>query len=62
MEIDLVLVAVNNTLQKPGPVFNEVARAAFDAGAEYFYRVNDDSEFLSPWASKFVNVLQVGMR
>ena len=34
----LRLVKVNNTLKKPGPVFNEMARAAFRAGADYFYR------------------------
>ena len=59
ISIDLHLVAVNNTIQKPGPVFIEMARKAYDMDAEYMYRVNDDSEFLTPWASKFVHALQV---
>jgi hypothetical protein len=56
---DLTLVAVNNTIQKPGPVFNAIARAAYESGTEYIYRVNDDSEFMNPWAYKFVKSIQV---
>ena len=56
---NLKLVAVNNTIQKPGPVFNAIARVAYDSGTDYIYRVNDDSEFLDPWAVKFVNTIQV---
>lgn len=59
MQCHLHLVTVNNTIQKPGPVFIEIAKGAFDAGADYMYRVNDDSEFLHPWAKKFVQTLQV---
>jgi hypothetical protein len=51
------LVKVNNTLKKPGPVFIEMARAAFDAGANYFYRVNDDTEVLANWATLFVRTI-----
>lgn len=50
-------VRVNNPMQKPGPVFNEVARVAYNMGAEYFYRVNDDTELISPWAREFVETL-----
>lgn len=60
IEIELLLVPVDNQLQKPGPVFLEMARAAYAAGADYFYRVNDDTEFLNPWATAFVAALQVG--
>ena len=53
----LRLVKVNNTLKKPGPVFNEMARAAFRAGADYFYRINDDTEMLVNWPSIFTHAV-----
>lgn len=62
IQSDLRLVAVDNKIQKPGPVFIEIAKEAHDLGAEYIYRVNDDSEFLNPWTSKFVHALQVRQR
>ena len=55
--VTLRLVKVNNTLKKPGPVFIEMARAAYDAGANYFYRVNDDTELMMNWPKKFVDGL-----
>eukprot|EP00605_Chrysophyceae_sp_TOSAG23-4_P001198 GSChrysophyteH1.ASY1.ANO1.1307.1 assembled CDS len=48
---------INNTLKKPGPVFNEMARAAFEGGADYMYRVNDDTEFVHKWPKLFVDSL-----
>mmetsp|Transcript_15739 Transcript_15739/g.26311 ORF Transcript_15739/g.26311 Transcript_15739/m.26311 type:complete len:214 (+) Transcript_15739:81-722(+) len=54
IKVTLRLVKVNNTLKKPGPVFLEMARAAYKAGADYFYRINDDTELLVNWADKFV--------
>eukprot|EP01041_Mallomonas_annulata_P004655 gene4655-9237_t len=50
-------VKVNNSLRKPGPVFNEMARAAYNIPADYFYRVNDDTELVSHWPSIFVKSL-----
>ena len=50
-------VKVNNTLKKPGPVFLEMARAAYDGGADYMYRVNDDTEMLGNWPKVFVKAL-----
>jgi hypothetical protein len=57
IDISLLTVQVNNVLKKPGPVFNAMLRGAYDADAEYFFRVNDDSEMRVPWASKFVSQL-----
>jgi hypothetical protein len=51
-------VKVNNTLKKPGPVFLEMARAAYADGAEYFYRINDDTELTTSWPNVFVSTLQ----
>jgi hypothetical protein len=36
-----------------------MARAAYKQGAQYFYRVNDDTELLNPWVVKFVSSLEV---
>lgn len=58
INIMLVLKKVENEIKKPGPVFNDIARMAYSRGTDYIYRVNDDSEFLSPWAYKFVRSLQ----
>jgi hypothetical protein len=52
-------VSVKNDLKKPGPVFNKMAEAAYDLGADYFYRVNDDTEFLQTWTTPFIQVLEV---
>jgi hypothetical protein len=55
--VTLQLVRVHNTLRKPGPVFLEMGKAAYAAGADYFYRVNDDTEFISPFAKAYTEAL-----
>lgn len=55
--ITLKSVKVNNTSKKPGPVFLEMARAAYKAGTDYFYRINDDTELIANWAKVFVDGL-----
>jgi hypothetical protein len=55
--ITLEPVKVINTLQKPGPVFIEMARRAYQIGANYFYRVNDDTEFKGHWPKLYVRAL-----
>lgn len=58
INMTLTLVSVHNTLKKPGPVFLEMARGAYRAGADYFYRINDDTELLNNWPTKFVRALR----
>ncbi|CBN79406.1 conserved unknown protein [Ectocarpus siliculosus] len=58
LSIELELVRVENAIQKPGPVFTAVTKAAYDRGANYIYRVNDDSEMHTPWARSFVNAIE----
>jgi hypothetical protein len=41
-----------------GPVFNSMARVAYDMGADYFYRLNDDSEVRGRWPHAYVTTLQ----
>jgi hypothetical protein len=55
--VRLRLVRVNNSLKKPGPVFIEMARAAYDMGSDYFYRVNDDTELVVKWPKAFTKTL-----
>jgi hypothetical protein len=56
--VKLALLRFLNALRKPGPAFNYVAAAAFRDGADFFYRVNDDSVFVTPWARAFVGALR----
>ncbi len=58
----LHFVKVTNNMKKPGPVFLEMARAAYRAGADFFYRVNDDTEFLEKWPKAFVGALEVRLQ
>jgi hypothetical protein len=53
----LRLVRINNTWKKPGPVFIEMARVAYNAGANYFLRVNDDTEMEKNWAKIFTRTI-----
>lgn len=50
-------VRVHNNIKKPGPVFIEMARQAYTGGADYFYRVNDDTEVTANWPHMFVTAL-----
>jgi len=59
VDIMLKMVVVRNEMKKPGPVFLEMAVVAYGIGAEYFYRVNDDTEFMQPWAKVYSHAIQV---
>ena len=57
IDIDLTPVRVDNPGSKPGPAFNAVARRAQSAAADFFYRINDDTLLLTPWAGAFACTL-----
>ncbi|GMH47863.1 hypothetical protein TrVE_jg8967 [Triparma verrucosa] len=64
VRISFLYVQVDNTLKKPGPVFNAMLKEAYIAGADYFYRLNDDTELLvgrgegeHHWAKAFIGAL-----
>lgn len=57
IQVTLRPVKVNNSVKKPGPVFIAMARAAYEGGASYFYRINDDTELTANWAATFVEAL-----
>ena len=54
----LLLTAFNNSLHKPGPAFNYLTHLAYVDGADWLYRINDDTLFMSPFASALVSALQ----
>lgn len=59
VQVDIRYAVVDNTIKKPGPVFTGITREAFyEAKADYIYRVNDDTELATRWATPFVNALQ----
>jgi hypothetical protein len=55
--ITLTTHPVSNPLCKPGPVMNHLSKLAHDSGCDYIYRINDDTEFITPWTSAFVTAL-----
>ena len=53
------LLRFENVLRKPGPAFNFMMKAAADDGADYLYRVNDDTQFVGAgWATQAVSALR----
>jgi len=57
ISVAIEAVRVENNASKPGPVFNALARQAQTRDADFFYRVNDDTLMVTPWASAFVCAL-----
>jgi hypothetical protein len=56
--VSLEMLSFRNELKKPGPMMNFLSRQGYDDGCEFLYRINDDTEFLTPWTSRFVDVLR----
>lgn len=51
----IVFIRFTNVLMKPGPVFNIVSASAFADGADYVFRVNDDTEIMTiGWAGEMI--------
>jgi hypothetical protein len=57
IDVALAPVRVDNPSSKPGPVFNAVAQHARKAGADFFFRINDDTMMMTPWAGAFACAL-----
>ena len=57
VRISLSVVAFRNTAHKPGPAFNVAAAAAFADGADFFFRLNDDTVLSERWASPLTAAL-----
>lgn len=52
-------IAVNNPQKKPGPVMNNISMTAWKDGCDYLYRINDDTELTTPWATQFLDALDM---
>ena len=52
------LLRFDNPLRKPGPAFNFMMAAAAEDGADYLYRVNDDTQFATAWLGEAVRTLR----
>jgi hypothetical protein len=52
------LLRFDNVLRKPGPAFNHMMAAAAEDGADYLYRVNDDTQFATAWVAEAVGALR----
>ena len=46
--VSLTMAMCNNTQRKPGPVFTTATQAAYAAGADWIYRVNDGGSGSAP--------------
>ena len=59
VKVSLTLIAFDNHAHKPGPAFNVAAAAAFVDGADFFFRLNDDTVLPSEekWVSALVESL-----
>jgi len=55
---ELLFAPVQNDVKKPGPAFEAMTKKAYEAGSDYIYRVNDDTQFIDPFASVMVGALQ----
>jgi hypothetical protein len=53
-----VLLPFANELHKPGPIFNFLSSAAAADGADYLYRINDDTRSMTPFAGAMVGALE----
>eukprot|EP00750_Incisomonas_marina_P031348 INCI802.1.p1 GENE.INCI802.1~~INCI802.1.p1 ORF type:complete len:751 (+),score=130.50 INCI802.1:241-2253(+) len=56
--VSLKVILFVNKDHKPGPAFNKACKAAYDEGADYMYRVNDDSEFRTTFAKPYIAELE----
>jgi hypothetical protein len=57
IHMTFLTVRVKNTIKKPGPIFIAMARKAYEAGADFFYRINDDTELVGRWPETFVKTI-----
>ena len=59
VRLRFALLRFQNVLHKPGPAFNFMMAAAWEDGADYLYRVNDDTQFVgTEWVGAAVSTLR----
>ena len=53
------LLRYENGMRKPGPAFNFMMASAAEDGADYLYRINDDTQFVTPqWLPAAIKTLR----
>ena len=57
VSVSLSLVTFQNDAHKPGPAFNVAAAVAYADGADFLFRLNDDTILGERWASALVAAL-----
>ena len=57
LTMQLAILHFKNMLHKPGPVFNYMMASMYADGADYMYRVNDDTVFTTKFARACVDAL-----
>ena len=58
INVSLKVLLFDNPIHKPGPAFNYACKTAYDEGVDYMYRVNDDSEFTTVFATNLIAELE----
>jgi hypothetical protein len=57
-QMHLKMVSFLNPRRKPGPIMNALSQEAYSDGCDFMYRINDDTELLTPWTSAFIRALE----
>jgi len=57
-QMHLKMVSFLNPHRKPGPIMNALSQEAYSDGCDFMYRINDDTELLTPWTSAFILALE----
>jgi hypothetical protein len=52
------LVPFSNSARKPGPAFNVAAASAYADGADFIFRINDDTILTSKWTKRLVAAIE----
>ena len=52
------MLRFSNVMRKPGPSFNFMMAAAAEDGADYLYRINDDTQFVDVWLPVALHTLR----
>lgn len=58
VSLQVIILSFNNPWHAPGPVFNFMCGKAYKDGADFIYRVNDDTHLKTPyWATAYIKRL-----
>lgn len=59
VSLEVIILSFNNPWHAPGPVFNFMCGKAYKDGADFIYRINDDTGLKTPyWATAYIKHLK----